>query len=77
MYIGSTKDIKKRLAEHNAGKNKSTKAYLPWSVIFYEAYVSEDDALRREKYFKTTSGKRTLRQMLKSYLSTDRFIFDN
>ncbi len=29
LYIGSTSDLKKRIEEHNNGKNRSTKPYLP------------------------------------------------
>ncbi|MCP4976428.1 MAG: GIY-YIG nuclease family protein, partial [Maribacter sp.] len=29
-YVGFTKNLAKRLRQHNAGKNKSTKPYLPW-----------------------------------------------
>lgn len=54
LYIGSTPDLKKRIEEHNSGKNKSTKRYLPWFIVYVEGYFSKEDALRREhnlKYF--------------------------
>ena len=51
-----------------AGTVDSTKNRLPTSLVFYEAYLDKFDALRREDYFKTTKGKRTLRNMLKEYL---------
>ena len=66
-YIGLTSDLKRRLEEHNSCQNKSTKAYAPYRVIFYEAYVDIDDAKRREKYLKTTAGREALRKMLKCY----------
>ena len=31
--------------------NFSTKSGAPWKLIFYEAYLSEVDAKRREKYY--------------------------
>jgi len=34
-YVGFTKNLSKRLRQHNAGKNKSTKPYLPWVVLFF------------------------------------------
>jgi len=37
--------------------------------MFYEAFILEKDAKRREKYFKTTKGKRVLRLMLKDSLN--------
>ncbi|MFH1866575.1 MAG: GIY-YIG nuclease family protein [Patescibacteria group bacterium] len=68
FYIGSTSDLKNRLAYHQQGKNISTAKRLPLTLIFYEAFPSRKDAIRREKYFKTTKGKVTLRQMLRDYL---------
>jgi len=37
-YIGSTRDLKNQLIEHNNGRVKSTKAYKPFDLIYYEAY---------------------------------------
>jgi len=45
----------------------STKPYLPWRIIFFEAYRNEKDAKRREKYLKTSQGGRLLKRMLKEY----------
>lgn len=67
LYIGFTHDLRKRLGEHNRGLNFSTKPYVPWQLIFYEAYQNEDDAKRREKYLKTSQGARLLKRMLKEY----------
>jgi len=67
LYIGYTAVLKKRLTEHNQGLTFSTKRYKPWELIYYEACLEEDDAKRREKYFKTTQGKRLLKTRLKSY----------
>lgn len=69
VYTGITKDLKKRLQEHNFGKEKSTKHFIPYNLIFYEAYSNKNDAYRREQYFKTTKGKTTLRTMLKETLN--------
>jgi putative endonuclease len=69
LYIGETTDLKKRIEEHNAGQNSSTKRYLPWSVIFYEAHNNHGDAKRREKYLKTTQGRRAIKKMLRSHFS--------
>ncbi len=68
LYTGYTGDLKKRLKEHNQGLNKSTKPYIPWKIIYYEACLDIEDAKRREKYLKTTQGKRLLKRRLKDYL---------
>ena len=54
FYIGSTNNIKKRLEEHNSGREKATKRYKPWKIAYLEGYFSENDARSREhnlKYF--------------------------
>ncbi|CAN5399399.1 hypothetical protein BH10PAT3_BH10PAT3_5420 [soil metagenome] len=69
FYTGFTHDLKNRLTEHNKGLNRSTKVYLPWELIYYEAHKNEQDARRREKYLKTTQGRQALNRMLRKQLS--------
>jgi putative endonuclease len=69
FYIGFTKDLKTRLAEHNKGYVKSTKERKPFKLIYYEASFDQEDALRREKYLKSSWGKRYLKNRLRSFLS--------
>jgi putative endonuclease len=68
FYTGYTTDLRKRFKEHQDGIVTSTKSRIPFELIFYEAYRNEYDAMRREKYLKTSKGKNTLRQMLKEFL---------
>ncbi len=68
IYVGFTSDLKRRVQEHNSGSELSTKPYIPFELIHYEAYRNEKDAKRREEYFKTTKGKTTLRMMIKEFL---------
>jgi len=66
-YIGYTTNLKKRLEEHLTGKSFSTKSRLPMKLIYFEACTNQQDAERREEYFKTTRGRRSLAKRLKSY----------
>lgn len=68
LYVGYTTHLKQRLETHNKGSVTSTKSKRPWRLIFAEAYVSQNDALRREKYLKTTQGKNALKHMLRETL---------
>ncbi|HSR10168.1 MAG TPA: GIY-YIG nuclease family protein [Thermodesulfobacteriota bacterium] len=70
LYIGYTSDLKNRVREHKRGEVVSTKHRRPFDLVFYEAYKSVQDALRREKYFKTGKGKSSLRMMLQNSLDT-------
>lgn len=65
-YIGFTSNIEARLEKHYSGKVKSTAYRRPLELIYYEACRNQDDAIRREKYFKTYWGKMYLKKRLKS-----------
>jgi len=62
FYIGSTNDLQRRVKEHNAGKVRSTKARIPFELLYYEAYRSEKDARERERKLKLRGQAR--RQLL-------------
>jgi putative endonuclease len=62
LYIGSTKDLRKRILEHNKGFIKSTKCKYPYTLMYYEAYIAESDARRRENMLKLRGQAR--RQLL-------------
>ena len=69
FYTGYTEDIKRRFKEHNSGQEKSTKYRLPFVLVYFEAYTDKRDALGREKFLKSGSGKRYLKKQLKNYLT--------
>lgn len=69
LYTGYTKDIKLRFEQHNKGLVDSTKDRRPLILIYFEACLSQEDALHREKYLKTYYGKMFLKNRLKSYLT--------
>jgi len=52
LYYGSTGNLRRRIAEHNAGKVYSTKNRRPFELVYYEAYRAEADARQREQKLK-------------------------
>lgn len=68
FYVGSTRDLKRRLERHNLGQSASTRPYRPWKLIYFEACTDEHDARRRERYLKTSEGMRFMKLRLKEYL---------
>lgn len=72
LYKGSTSDLKKRIPEHNSGKNFSTAPYAPFKLIYYEAYLLKSDAEARERYLKKSMGMRVLKKQLANYLKSVR-----
>lgn len=69
FYTGFTKDLKLRFEHHNKGKVEATKKRRPLTLIYYEACLDKNDAIRREKYLKSYHGKMFLKKRLKSYLT--------
>ena len=68
-YTGSTKDLRKRLKQHNRGLSTYTKGKGPFELIYYEACLSEEQSKSRELYLKSGVGKRYLKNRLgASYL---------
>lgn len=63
FYTGMTGNLKRRLEQHQTGQNTSTAKRQPLELIYFEGHRSKEDAMRRERYFKTTKGKVTLRQI--------------
>jgi len=70
FYIGYTEDLRKRIGEHSSGKNPSTKPFRPYKLIFYEAFLDRKDAKKKEVYLKSGWGFRSIKKILKNYLST-------
>ena len=68
-YTGSTRDIRKRLDEHNTGKSTWTRGRGPFKLIYAEMCNNEDDAKVRETYLKSGMGKRYLKNRLRCFLS--------
>ncbi|MCX6816520.1 MAG: GIY-YIG nuclease family protein [Candidatus Beckwithbacteria bacterium] len=68
LYIGRSSNLKQRLKQHFNKKVKSTKWWKQIKLIFYEAFLAKSDSIRREKYFKTSKGKSSLRQIIRKSL---------
>ncbi len=69
-YIGFTENIERRLFEHNSGKSITTKKKMPWTIIYYEACKTKEDASARERYLKSGMGRRYLKNRLKTQFLT-------
>ncbi len=69
-YVGYTKDLNVRFEQHQKGQVTSTKHRLPFKLIYFEACLSQKDALTREKYLKTYYGKMHIAKRLKSYFTS-------
>jgi putative endonuclease len=69
FYVGYTKDLKNRMKLHNDGQVQSTKNRRPLILVYCEFCLNQQDATHREKYLKTSWGKRYIKLRLNNYLT--------
>jgi putative endonuclease len=63
IYVGITNDLERRLKEHNGKQNRSTKAYVPFILIYSEIIETRIDSRKREIYLKSGIGKEFLKSL--------------
>ncbi|MEO6994563.1 MAG: GIY-YIG nuclease family protein [Lacunisphaera sp.] len=63
-YIGFTEDLRRRLRDHNSGKNVSTAQLRPWCLRTYLGFSDKSQALQFERYLKSGSGHAFLNKRL-------------
>ena len=57
-YTGWTKDLDRRMKAHNSGTGaKYTRSRRPVRLVYYEAYRTKEEAMRREREIKRMSRK--------------------
>jgi putative endonuclease len=69
FYTGYTNNLKERLQLHNAGNVPSTKKRIPLKLVYFEGCLNQQDATHREKYLKSSWGKRYIKERMKNYLT--------
>ena len=65
-YKGHCENLDVRLDQHNARMTGSIKSYAPFQLIYFESFSSREEAIAREKYFKTSAGRRFIKTKLSS-----------
>ena len=65
LYVGITKDVAKRIKQHNSGFNRYTKGLMPWVLVYTEEFADWTTAREKEKYYKSGSGKENLKNLLR------------
>jgi putative endonuclease len=63
-YIGFTNNLGRRLKEHNSGKSKFTRKFIPWEIIYTEEFTNAVEARGREKYFKSSAGRKKIKLLI-------------
>lgn len=69
LYIGCTNNLKQRLLAHNQNESSYTSKHSPWQLIYFEGYLSKQDAYSREQKLKLhKQGLRRLKERLRHSL---------
>ena len=63
IYVGLTSNLEERLQRHNSGREKTTRAYRPFELIYLEDQPTREEARKREKYLKSGVGKEFLKKI--------------
>ncbi len=63
IYVGLTADTKRRIAEHNDKRERTTRSYAPFRTILIEEFDTRIKAREREKYLKSGAGKEYLKSL--------------
>ena len=69
IYVGMTSQPDKRLKQHNAGKSTYTNKFKPWQRFYLEEVLTKEEALKKEKYYKSGWGLKKLKSELEKWQS--------
>ena len=59
-----SQNLEQRLVDHNNGKSKYTKTKIPWEIVYVEECHDSEAARAREKYLKSSAGRRFIKKMI-------------
>ena len=65
LYIGYTNSLQQRLKLHNSGKVSATRNRLPMKLVYFEACLNKESAIKREKSLKTGFGRKYIKARIK------------
>ncbi|MCF6214489.1 MAG: GIY-YIG nuclease family protein [Flavobacteriaceae bacterium] len=69
IYVGFSSKPNERLKDHNSGKSTYTNKFKPWQRFYLEEVSSKEEALKREKYYKSGWGRKKLKFELENWQS--------
>ena len=64
FYIGCTKNVQKRIIEHNKGRTPSLKNRRPLVIVYVEECDNVKDAYKREKEIKSYKGGNEFKKLI-------------
>ena len=65
-YVGRTKNIEKRIDDHNAGRSTYTRRGRPWRLVYQEGFEGKAEAIDREIEIKKRKSRRYIEKLVQS-----------
>jgi putative endonuclease len=66
FYIGQTNDLERRINEHNSGFSKSTKAGIPWKLVYSKSFSTKSKAYVFERKIKSMKSRKFILDLIGS-----------
>jgi len=63
IYVGISHALAQRISQHNSGKNRTTRPYAPFALLWSEAFSTREEARKREIYLKSGVSKEFLKSL--------------
>ena len=64
--IGCCEDLTRRMSQHNKGFVRSTEPYLPWKLIYTEAFDTLSEARKRETQIKSWKKRSAIEKLIEN-----------
>jgi putative endonuclease len=78
FYVGSTDNLKRRVAQHNDPHytgSKTTKRFEgPWKLVQFESYPSRSRAVTRERQIKAWKSRKAIARLIKDQRAESRHV---
>jgi len=65
-YTGEAPDAEKRLIFHNSGRQRYTRARIPWELVYKESLLNRHDANLREREIKNKKSRKYIEWLIKN-----------
>jgi putative endonuclease len=59
-YVGSCKNIVRRIYEHNIGHSRFTSFGIPWDLVYHERFDNQILARKREMHIKKQKSRKNI-----------------
>ncbi|MGA7721169.1 MAG: GIY-YIG nuclease family protein [Ignavibacteriaceae bacterium] len=63
-YIGHTKNIERRLFEHNSLQSSSTKSGAPWLLVFLKEFSTNSESIKFELKIKSMKSRKFIDELI-------------